>query len=255
MSLTYKEQPVAYVGLSALLAVAVIFGLVKTWNAAVEHKYIGKPTTVRDTITIDGTGKATSKPDLAMVQFSVVTQGSNPKDVQTANTNQMNAVTQALKDLGIKSDDLETSGYSLMPNYDYNKQPYVIQGYSISQTLSIKIRDFSKIGTVLERSVALGINQVNNIQFTIDEPESLRDEARMKALENANKKAKDLAKALDVDIVRVVSFSENGYGGPVQPMPMYGRDMAVTQSAGVAPEIQTGTQDVNMNVSVTYEIR
>lgn len=254
MAVSYKEQPALLVLGGILLVVLTVFVGVKTWNAAVEHKYIGKPATVRDTITIQGEGKITSKPTLALVQFGVVTQSPTPAQAQSTNTAKMNTVTQAMKDLGIAEDDLETSGYSLNPNYDYSKSPMVIQGYILTQNLSIKVRDFDKVGTVLERGVALGINQVNTVQFTIDEPAQLRDQARMEALEDAKKKADALARALGVDIVRVVSFSENGWSDP-GPTPMYyGREAAVSAMAP-APSIQSGTQDVQTSVSVTYEIR
>ncbi len=254
MAVSYKEQPVLVALGGILLVVLTVFVGVKTWNAAVEHKYIGKPATVRDTITIQGEGKVTSKPTLALVQFGVVTQSPTPAQAQAANTAKMNTVTQAMKDLGIKEDDLETSGYALNPNYDYSKSPMVIQGYILTQNLSVKVRDFDKVGTVLERGVALGINQVNTVQFTIDEPAQLREQARMEALEDAKKRAEALARALGVDIVRVVSFSESGWSDP-GPTPMYyGREAAVSAMAP-APSIQSGTQDVQTTVSVTYEIR
>ena len=225
----YKQQPVAYVLFSIVLAVVATFGVIKTWNAYTEHAFIGKPDTVRDTITIDGAGKVTGKPTLALVQFGVVTQSPTPGKAQTDNTNKMNAVIQAMKNLGINADDLTTSGYSLSPVYDYSKSPYVIQGYSVNQALAIKVRDFDKIGSVLEQGVSLGINQVSDVNFTIDHPESLRDEARIKALEDSKKKASELAKALGVQIVRVVSFSETT---PYTPGPvMYDRAMGVAAAA------------------------
>ncbi len=252
--ISYKEQPVLTVLTGLLLATLVVFVGVRTWNSVVEQKYIGKPASVRDTITIEGIGKMTAKPTLALVQFGVVSQAPTAAGAQRDNTAKMNAVLQAMNELGIKKDDVETSGYFLNPNYDYNKSPYAILGYSVSQNVSVKVRDFDKVGQVLERGVALGINQVNNIQFSIDDPTSIRDEARMKALEDARKKADALAKALDVDVVRVVSFSESpvNVGGPV---PVYYREMAVSADAAAAPTIQSGTQDVEMSVSVTFEIR
>lgn len=255
MAVSYKEQPVLLALAGILLAVLVLFVGVKTWNAAVEHKYIGKPATVRDTITIQGEGKVTAKPTLALVQFGVVTQAATPAQAQSANTAKMNTVNQAMKELGIAVDDLETSGYNLNPNYDYAKSPMTIQGYILSQNLSVKVRDFEKVGTVLERGVALGINQVNTVQFTIDEPAELREEARMKALQDAKKKADALADALGVDIVRVVSFSENGWSDPNPGVMYYARNEAVSAAAPMAPSIQSGTQDVQTSVSVTYEIR
>ncbi len=252
--ISYKEQPVLTVLAGLLLAALIVFVGVRTWNSVVEHKYIGKPASVRDTITIEGRGKMTTKPTLALVQFGVVSQATTAAVAQRDNTAKMNAVLQAMQELGIKKDDLETSGYYLNPNYDYNKSPYVITGYSVSQNVSVKVRDFDKIGQVLERGVALGINQVNNVQFSIDDPTSVRDEARMKALEDARKKADALADALGVDVVRVVSFSESPANVP-GPMPMYYREAAMASDAVVAPAIQPGTQDVEMSVSVTFEIR
>lgn len=252
--ISLKEQPVVSALVGVLLVVLTVFVGVRTWNAVVEHKYIGKPVTVRDTITIEGHGKMTTKPTLALVQFGVVSQASTAAAAQRDNTTKMNAVIQAMRDLGVKEDDLETSGYSLNPNYDYNKSPYAIMGYSVSQTLSVKVRNFDKIGEVLERGVALGINQVNTVQFSIDDPTSVRDEARMKALEDARKKAEALAEALDVDVVRVVSFAESSMSNP-GPIPMYYREMAVSSDGAAAPSIQSGTQDVEISVSVTFEIR
>lgn len=251
--ISYKEQPVFAILAGVLLATLIVFVGVKTANSVLEQKYIGKPASVRDTITIEGHGKITTKPTLALVQFGIVSQASTPTAAQRDNTAKMNAVLQAMQELGIKKDDLETSGYFLSPNYDYNKSPYAIIGYSVNQNVSIKVRDFDKIGQVLERGVALGINQINNVQFSIDDPASARDEARMKALEDARKKADALADALDVDVVRVVSFSES----PTipGPMPMYYREGAMAADAVSGPVIQPGTQDVEMGVSVTFEIR
>lgn len=254
MSLSYKDQPVVYTLTSLVLLILALFIGVKAWNAGTEHRYIGKPSTVRDTITVDGSGKVSAKPTLASVRFAVVTQAGKAAQAQAQNTDKMNTVIAAMKVLGIKADDLQTSGYSLSPNYDYNRQPYQILGYSVTQTLTVKVRDFDKVGQVLEQGVGLGINQVDAVSFTIDEPASTQEEARSKAIENAKQKAEKLADELGVQIVRVVSFSENGGGQPVY----YDRAiMAAPTAVGSAPvpTIEPGTQEVSSNVSVTYEIR
>lgn len=253
MSLSYKDQPVVYTLVSLTLLVLTLFVSVKAWNAATEHRYIGKPSTVRDTIMVDGTAKVSAKPTLASVQFSVVTQASKATQAQAQNTDKMNAVITAMKSLGIKTEDLQTSGYNLSPNYDYNRQPYQILGYTVTQTLTVKVRDFDKVGQVLEQGVTLGINQVNGVLFTIDEPASVQEEARAKAIENAKQKADKLADELGVQIVRVVSFSENAGTQTA----FYDRAM-VAAAPGLAapmPMIEPGMQDVSSMVSITYEIR
>ncbi len=254
---TYKENRVAYVLSMSLLAVLVLFVGVRTWNAALERKYIGKPSTVRDTISLSGEGKISSAPTLAMIQFGVVTQARTPTLAQSENATKMNAVQAAMKAMDIRERDIETSGYSMYPNYDYTRpsaQP-PIMGYTVQQTVSIKVRDFEKVAQVLDRGVALGINQVNNVSFTIDDPKELQAQARLEALKDAKAKAEALADALGVDIVRVVSFSESA-GGETPPYPMYARDMAMPMSEGAAaPSLEPGVQEVRANVTVTYEIR
>lgn len=251
---SYKEQPFVHVLVSALFLALILFVGVRTWNAVAEHRFIGKPETVRDTITISGEGKVSAKPTLARVQFGVVTQAPTAAQAQNDNASKMNAVIAALQQLGIEKKDLETSGYYLNPVYDYSKSPMTVQGYSLTQNLQVKVRDFDKVSTVLAKGVELGINQVNDVAFTIDDPKELQEAARMKALEDAKKKAENLADALDVNLVRVVSFSESSAGQP-SPVPMYYRDAAVSAAGPVAPSIQSGEQDVEMSVMVTYEIR
>lgn len=256
MITSLQEQPVLQALVFALLVALTVFVVVRTWNAVAEHRFIGKPEMARDLIMISGEGKVSAKPTLARVQFGVVTQTATAAQAQADNTKKMNAVIAALQQLGIDKKDLETSGYYLNPVYDYSKSPMQVQGYSLTQNLQVKIRDFDKVPTVLAKGVELGINQVNDVAFTIDDPKVLQDEARMKALEDAKKKAEKLADALGVDLVRVTSFTESPVGAP-SPMPTYYRDAAVSavETGGASPNIQSGEQDVQMVVSVTYEIR
>ena len=145
---SYKEQPVIHVLVIALLTALVLFVGIRTWNGYTERAFIGKPDTVRDTISIAGEGKVSAKPTLARVQFGVVTQASTAAKAQADNTQKMNAVITALQQLGIEKKDLETSGYWLNPMYDYTKNPALIQGYTISQNLQVKVRDFDKLSTI-----------------------------------------------------------------------------------------------------------
>jgi uncharacterized protein YggE len=253
---TFKDQRAMYILMSTALVVLTVFLGVSTWNKSLEQKYIGKPSTVRDTISLSGEGKVSATPTLALVQFGVMTQSDTPAKAQSDNASKMNAVQAAMKQLGIQERDIETSGYTMYPNYDYSRssaQPPIV-GYTVQQNVSLKVRDFNKISQVLERGIALGINQVSGVSFTIDEPKELQAEARLEALKDAKKKAEALAEALGVDIVRVVSFSEASSYNPPSPYAAYAREgMGGDMSA--TPSLQPGTQEVYANVTVTYEIR
>jgi uncharacterized protein YggE len=174
--------------------------------------------------------------------------------VQDTNAAKVNGIIAAMKTMGIAEADLQTSNYSIQPKYQYTDGNQTIVGYSVSQSFNIKVRDLTKVGTVISKAGELGANQVNGVTFTIDDPTGLELQARAKAIENARSKANELAKAMGVDIVSIVTFSESS-NTPNQPIFAY-RDMATAEPmAKTAPDIQPGSLDVSSNVSVTFEIR
>lgn len=245
-----------FIGLGALALLSLsLWMLANTRNAIAEYRVIGKPENVRDTITIDGEGKINAKPDIAQVVMGVISEGIDLGHVQTQNTQKMNALTAALKTAGVAEKDLQTQQYFISPKYDYSNNAQRITGYQVSQQLVVKIRDLSKVGSLLTQAAQLGVNQVNALTFTFDDPSALQQEARRKAIEDAREKANDLARALDVHVVRVVSFSESGAVPPSMPMYAYAREADAAKVQAPAPEIQAGSSDLVSHLSVTFEIR
>lgn len=251
---TYKEQPLMTVLVAVFLLSATLLMLAHVRNANLERKYIGQIPDQRNTITIDGEGKVTSKPTLAQVNLGLYSEGADVPTVQADNSRKVDAMIAGLKDLGIAEADLQTSNYSIAPKYDYKDGTQRVIGYTVNQSLEAKVRDLSKVGSVLARVAQLGANQVNGVVFTIDDPTVLTQEARRKALEDARAKAHELAGALGVELVRVVTFTE---AGAVPPTPMLYRTESLSANAvaAPAPDIQPGSLDVVSHVSVTYQIR
>ena len=235
-----------------ILALGAFIGL-KAWNAYAEHDAIGRAPLPRNTVTIDGNGKVTGKPTLANVEVGVYSQGKDVPSVQTDNTQKVNAVIAAVKALGVVDADIQTSNYSISPQFDYNNGKQTLIGYTVSQSVNVKVRDLTKVGDVLDKAGSLGANQINGVTFSIDDPTSLQADARKKALDDARSKADQLAGALGLHVVRVVGFSESS-SNVTPPMPFYAKaDMMNVASA--VPSIQAGSLDVTSNVSVTYEIQ
>lgn len=243
--------------LGLLVLTLVVFVGLKARNAAEEYNYIGKVVRDRDVITIDGLGKVTAKPDVAIINLGVQSEGVSVKDTQKSNTLKMNAIVAAMKELGVADKDLQTSNYSLAPKIDWSNGRQNIIGYTISQMVTVKLRDLDKAGDVLSKAAELGMNQSGGIQFTIDEPKTLQERARTLAIEDAHKKAEQLAEQLGLKIVKVVTFSESGYGSPMPPVPMYAKAQmnASLDAALPSPDIQSGSLDVTSNVNVTFEVR
>lgn len=234
---------------AAVWLVSVVRNNFKTWHA------IGLAPVAPRTISIDGLGKVSSPPTIAQISTGVVSEGDlNIGKTQKQNTDKMNALVVALKTLGIADKDLQTANYNISPRYDYTDGKSRITGYTVSQELSVKVRDLTKVSDVFQKAGELGANQVTGPNFTIDDPETARAEARKLAIENAKQKAEVLAKSLGVKILRVATFYESSGGEPVPMMNYAKSDLGIGGGATAAPQIQSGTLDVVSNVSVTYEI-
>lgn len=207
-------------------------------------------------ITVSAEGKTIASPDIAETSFSVVSQGKNPDELSSENNMKMSAVIQNLKSQGIDEKDIKTSGYNLSPDYQYDestKRSY-ISGYTLKQTVLVKIRDLAKAAKVVGGVTPLGVNQIGGISFTVDDPEKFFSQARTDAFAKAQKKAKEMAAQNGARLGKVLSISE--YQNAPIPYMMNERAFAgAGMSAPAAlPTIEPGTQDVKVQVSVTYAL-
>ena len=215
------------------------------------------------TISFSAEGKIVAKPDVALITVSVVTQDVDANKVQADNNKKMTAVVNFLKNNGIKEDDIKTSAYSLNPQYDYTWcrkskddtrycSPKII-GYELTQSVEVKIRDFNKINIIIGGLSDAGANQISNISFSIDEPEDYKNQARIEALKKIEKRAQLLSKETSLKLGKIVSVSESG----IFPSPIY-RDLKATvgstEDLPSAP-IETGTQEITVTLTVSYEIK
>lgn len=264
--------------LGVFLAVLAVYVAVLAANAVKANKYIGKDTAVQSTISVSGSGDVFVKPNLVVMDFSVVSEGTGVSEATADNNKKMNAIVDAAKSLGITDKDMQTTAYNISPRYDYVKQVAtpagpsaaigslpsdpaygsgrrVLSGYDVTQTLTIKIREENmlKIGQIIEEATAAGANQVGDLQFTLDSPEAVQAQAREKAISDAKSKAGALAAQLGVKLVRITGYSDGGYY-PAAQLNFSAKEMAVGTDRAVAPNIQTGENKVTANVSITYEI-
>lgn len=234
-----------------LLVYLIIFVGSLTRNELKKFSYIGKAERPQNTIMVSGDGKVTGTPDVAVVEIGFLTEKADVASAQKENTEKMNKLLAEIKKLGVKEDDMQTVQYQIFPKYDYTEGKSVLAGYTVNQSVSLKIRDLTKTSPVLAKVGEVGVNQVSGLTFTIDEPENLQAEARAKALADARAKAEALTKSLGVKLVRVVSFSESSQ--PELPGPLYNM-RAMEAVGGGAPDIKSGSLEVRVGVSVVYEI-
>lgn len=218
-------------------------------------------------ITVEGTGKVTAVPDVATVSFTVSENGDTASQAQEVATKKSNVALDVIRELGIDDEDIKTTSYNLSPRYSYQQPCYGgycpvyeesrIIGYSVSQTVEVKIRDLDQVGKVLSSLGDAGVSNLYGPNFIIDNEDELRAEAREEAIKEARAKAKTLAKDLNVRLVRIVNFWEST--GPSYPI-YYAKDGfgfggAAESAVAPSPEIPAGENEIVVSVSIGYEIR
>lgn len=205
-------------------------------------------------LDVSATGEVTRVPDLAIISAGVQTLKPTATAAIEENAARMERVRAALERAGIEDKDIQTSNLSLNPEYQYDQnRPPRLTGYRASNTVNVKFRDLKRTGAILDALVAEGANQINGPSLTIDKPESALDEARTKAIANGRLRADLYARALGMHVVRLISVSEGGGYGVPPPMPMVA--MMAERSADATSKIDPGTQQLQVSVSMSFELR
>ncbi|MDW8325859.1 MAG: SIMPL domain-containing protein [Anaerolineales bacterium] len=213
-----------------------------------------EPGQTHNTISVSGSGQAFGRPDLAIVQIGVSSSGPDLGETLAQNNRRADAILAALKALGIEDKDLQTSNFSIYPQRDYDPQtgqPKDTITYHVDNTLSVTVRDLSKLSRVLSEAVTAGANHIHGIAFSVADPAALEAEARAKAMADARARAEQLAKAAGVTLGSPISISESFNYAPPTPLAL---DRAAAEAVSAVP-IATGQLQVSIQVNVTYEIR
>lgn len=201
-----------------------------------------------------GEGKVTLTPDIARVQTGVTAQGATVKQVQQEVNKKIQAISDAVKKLGVDSKDIQTSNYSINPQYDYRDGKQKISGYEASSTFSIKIREMDRATDVIDTATANGANQIGGISFDVDDKTKIENDARSKAVFDAKKKAEIAAKTAGFSLGRVINYSENT-GNTGRPVPMYAKAEMMGAADQAPTTIEPGSEEIKVTVSLSYEIR
>ena len=204
-------------------------------------------------LDVTATGEVTRVPDVAIISAGVQTLQPTATAAIEENAARMERVRAALKRAGIEDRDIQTSSINLNPEYHYDQnRPPRLTGYRATNTVNVKFRDLKRTGSILDALVAEGANQINGPNLSIDKPESALDEARTKAIANGRARADLYARALGMRVVRLISVSEGG--GHAMPPPMVVMQMA-ERSADASSKIDPGTQQLQVSVSMSFELR
>ena len=247
-----------------LVGILIAFLAIVTIKEIKAIGYVGANPNISNTISVDGTGDAVAIPDVATFSFTVTETAKTVVDAQTQATTKINSAIKAVKDGGVAEKDIQTQSYNINPHYDYQggvctagycpPSKSVLTGYDVSESVQVKVRDLSKAGALFSTIGSIGVQNVDGLTFSVDDPTAVQATARAKAIADAQSKANELAKELGVSLVRIMSFNENN-NSPRPMMYAMGATDAVSSKVAVAPEIAVGQTKVTDDVTITYEIK
>jgi uncharacterized protein len=211
---------------------------------------VGRPDAARSapdadrTISVSGTGAVTVVPDRAHFFFGVETRGRTAAEALAANGVAMRKVIAALKAAGIADKDLQTEQVSLTPSYSDDGENVI--GYSASNSVSVTVRKLAQAGTLIDKAVAAGANQVSGPSLDRSDRDQLYRKALEAALTDARAKAETIATAAGLTLGRATQVQETSAAPPV-----YKAEVRAAMPDEPTP-IEAGTQDVQANVTVTF---
>ncbi len=216
------------------------------------------------TISVNGNGKVSAIPDLAVINVGVATQAPTAQQALAANNEAMTKLQALSKERGVAAKDLQTTQIQVNPQYsqppsprpDRPQEEFVprIVGYRVENSVQVTSRQIAKLGTLLDALVQAGANQIHGIQFRVGEPEKLLDEARKRAMADAKRKAEQLAGEAGMVLGSPVSIQEEGAAFR-PPMP-YGEAevLGIVTSRSPVP-VAAGEQEMSVSVQVLYEMK
>lgn len=251
----------------AVGVVLAAFLLIKTLEEIKQYGLIGSGIAPQSLISVSGTSEVLATPDIATFSFSVVAEATTVDAAQADAAKRTNAALAVVKSFGVDDKNIQTTGYNIYPRYEYPKTTALcvelpcppsgsrkLVGYEVSQTVSVKVRKISDAGSMLSKLGGAGISDISGLTFSLDNEDAVKDEARGKAITDAQTKAKTLAQQLGVRLVRVINFSESG-NYPIYYAKTAAMGLGGGPEAAPVPEIPAGQNTITSNVNITYEIR
>ncbi len=233
------------------LAVLLICTLVLTASEAAMAQAPERPGLRFPSITVIGTGEAFGKPDLAHIQLGIVTEDAKAAEAVRKNNEAMNRLMAMIRKRGIVDRDVQTVQFSVTPRYIYEKtqqEPPTISGYQVTNEVHVKIRQLSILGEFIDETVSLGANQIRGISFEVTESAKLLDEARRRAMADAQHRARVYAEAAGLKLGKPIAIEEQP--GRFAPYPVARLDARAAQSVPVSP----GEQSFSILVTVIYAV-
>ncbi len=204
-------------------------------------------------IEVAGEGSVNAAPDFARVTLGVTTTGKDAREAMAANAKSANALVALIKAQGVSPADIQTSELSISPMFS-NQPPAqasapTIIGYSVSDSVTVAVRDISGLGALLDKAVGAGANAIYGIGYGENDPSALLDKARPLAVADARRKAEIYAAAGGAKIGRLMELSEEP---GARPLAFAAR--AYAPGAAAPTPIEAGQDKLTVTIMARFEL-
>jgi hypothetical protein len=207
---------------------------------------VGEGTVVDKTLSLSGTGVVFVKADKAVVVLGVYTEDKLASRAIAENAALMTSVIKALKAMGFTDDDLQTTSYSVYPNYNWEVR--LVIGYQVTNMIQVNVTDLSKVGDVIDAATGAGANRVDSVSFGLKDETSakMKLDAYKLAISDVKAKSGVITSGLGISIKGVQSVTESSYSSPIY---YGGMDYSAISSKAPTPILNS-----NLSVTVTLNI-
>lgn len=242
---------------SSIVTVVVFFILLfvfTKWGPSINFSSItqnaGQP------MVVTGEGKATAVPDIVRVDFGVQDSGATLLDVQSSVNKKSQSLVASLKKLGIDDKDIKTTSYNINPQENFQVNPPVITGYQITVSYEVTVRKIDIVNSVLTTVTGAGANLVGGVNFDLSDDARLKaeSEARADAVKTAKANAQSLAGAAGITLGKIINVAE-AQNNIMPPRPLMETAAGAIQKSVPQAQIEPGTTEVDIVVSLSYEVR
>lgn len=233
-----------------VIIIAASFLLLTSAAHSEQHENRLKP----PSITANGEAVITAEPDQAQIDIGVVTQARNAPDAAKENAEKVSRVMAEIKKLLGKGDEVKTASYTLNPNYRYPQggKPELV-GYTATNVLRIKTDALVNVGKLIDAGMQSGANTINRLLFTLKDEHGAQLQALRSASQKAKSKVEEMAGALGLKVVQVLSVTEAERG--VRPIVMAQARGAQMEAMAAAPTpVEAGSIEIRSSVTLTAEV-
>jgi uncharacterized protein YggE len=208
-----------------------------------------------ETINVTGTAKTDVKPDTAYITLGVSTTAVTVKSALDKTDAAVTKITEAVKNLGVKDENIQTSNFWVNPQFDYNKQPAVQTGYTAENDISVKTTP-DEVSQVIFAGATNGANNFYNFSVSVSNEEEVKTNLMAQAIDDAKNKAEAIAKSTNKTLgeFKVISY---GYVPLTQNSALYTTQggAAMEGASGTTSAISTGLNEISVNVYATFELK